>query len=307
MIDDDLFDDKTMVDGDVNLHKLVEAKPQPSLVVLTGLDAGRIHRLERSRTIVGRTAASGLLLADENISRQHAEVILEAGHPPRIRDLNSTNGTRVNGDLLPPSPRALQDGDQIQLATSVILKFTWQHPLEEELQRNLYHNAVRDGLTGIYNKRFMLERFEQEFAYATRHMRPLSVLVFDLDHFKVLNDTFGHAVGDLVLKGISGLVQQRIRLEDVLGRFGGEEFLLLMRETEARRGMMIAERIRVGIEEMVIYNESQPVRVTASMGVATSVEPGIEESMDLFILADRRLYRAKESGRNKVLGPAHIR
>ena len=135
MIDDDLFDEKTIADGEIGLQKLVEAKPQPSLVVLTGLDAGRIHRLDRTRTIIGRTAASGLLLADENISRQHAEVVLETNQTPVLRDLNSTNGTRVNGRLLEMIPHRLQDGDQIQLATSVILKFTWQHPLEEALQR----------------------------------------------------------------------------------------------------------------------------------------------------------------------------
>jgi len=302
MIDDELLDEKTISDSGMSAEQLLDDTPRPSMVVLTGMDAGRIHRLDNGRNVIGRTMECGLFLSDESVSRRHAEVDIRDGMA-LVRDMGSTNGTKINGVEIGKIAQRLQDGDQIQLSSTIVLKFTWQHPLEEALQRSLYHSAVRDGLTGLYNKRFLIERFEQEFAYATRHDRPLSVLVFDLDHFKAVNDNFGHAAGDAMLQAVANLVRESIRHEDVLGRFGGEEFVLLMRETLLETGIAVAERIRRDVACLVVPHEGQEVQVTTSIGVSSSTEHGVESAMDLFIRADRRLYEAKEAGRNRIRAP----
>ena len=302
MIDDELLDEKTISDSGLSAEQLLDETPRPSLVVLTGIDAGRIHCLDNGRNVIGRTVECSLFLGDESVSRRHAEVDIRDGMA-LVRDMGSTNGTRINGVEIGKIAQRLQDGDQIQLSSSVVLKFTWQHPLEEALQRSLYHSAVRDGLTGLYNKRFLIERFEQEFAYATRHDRPLSVLVFDLDHFKAVNDNFGHAAGDAMLQAVANLVRESIRHEDVFGRFGGEEFVLLMRETVLSTAIAVAERVRSDIARQVVQHENHEVQVTTSIGISSSTEPGVESAMDLFIRADRRLYEAKEAGRNRIRAP----
>jgi len=302
MIDDELLDEKTISDSGLSAEQLLDDTPRPSLVVLTGMDAGRIHRLDNGPNSIGRTIECNLFLGDESVSRKHAEVDIRDGMV-LVRDMDSTNGTKINGVEIGKISQRIQDGDQIQLSSTVVVKFTWQHPLEEALQRSLYHSAVRDGLTGLYNKRFLIERFEQEFAYATRHDRPLSVLVFDLDHFKAVNDNFGHAAGDAMLQAVANLVRESIRHEDVLGRFGGEEFVLLMRETVLETAIAVAERVRRDIACQVVVHEENEIQVTTSIGISSSIESGVESAMDLFIRADRRLYEAKEAGRNRIRAP----
>jgi len=292
----------TLSDSGLTAEQAPDGTPRPSLVVLTGIDAGRTYRLDDGRNLIGRTMECSLLLAEDSVSRKHAEVLIRDGEV-LVRDMGSTNGTRVNGVEIGTGAHRLRDGDQIGLSSSVVLKLTWQHPLEEALQRSLYDCAVRDGLTGLYNKRFLIERSEQEFSYATRHDRPLSVLVLDLDHFKAVNDSCGHAAGDSMLAAVAKLVLQTVRSEDVAGRFGGEEFVILMRETVLETAIAVAERIRKGVAGHVMRFEDHEVQVTASIGVATSTEPGVESAKDLFTRADRRLYEAKTAGRNRVQAP----
>ncbi|MFO7721082.1 MAG: diguanylate cyclase [Gillisia sp.] len=141
--------------------------------------------------------------------------------------MKSRNGTLANGKLV--RSHILQDGDKIQLGSTTILKFTYHDHLDESFQKQMYEAALRDGLTNAFNKKYFFDRVASELAYGLRHETPLSLLMMDLDHFKRLNDTYGHLAGDHVLQSMSRRVTSSIRTEDVFARYGGEEFALICR------------------------------------------------------------------------------
>jgi two-component system cell cycle response regulator len=162
-----------------------------------------------------------------------------------------------------------------------------------------------DGLTSLFNRRYFEERFAVEFARSNRYRAPLSCLMIDIDHFKRLNDNFGHAFGDKVLQAVAGIAQHTLRDVDMLARYGGEEFVALLPETGPVEALRVSERVRQGIERLRLpYDapgaEPRRVHCTASIGVATFPVPGIESAEALLRAADDALYAAKESGRNKV-------
>lgn len=168
----------------------------------------------------------------------------------------------------------------------------------EDLQRL----AALDPLTGIYNRRFGLSRLHEEFVRSVRANTPLGVMMFDLDHFKVVNDTYGHFVGDRVLKSICGIAKSSLLREgDVLFRYGGEEFGAVLPATSAEDLRCIAERLRKGIEENVLSDGANVVRVTVSIGCAAYPSQNVDSEDLLIQLADKALYQAKDAGRNQVV------
>lgn len=292
--------DHTATDLRAPLH-VQTASARPTLQVLTGVDAGRILALTKGTTVVGRSLDSEMVLNDESISRQHAEIYTSSAAAPIIYDLESKNGTKVNGEPISPTGQVLIEGDQVRLSANMILKFSWQKPEEEALQGSLYHCAVRDWLTQTYNKRYFIERLAQEFSYAERHHRPLSLLLVDIDHFKGVNDQFGHDAGDHVLREISKFMKTQLREEDVLARYGGEEFAILLRQIDLAEAVLVAERLRVGLKNTSVHYLEQSVQCTTSIGVACTSKNKFKDPNQLFVLADQRLYEAKASGRNKTV------
>jgi two-component system, cell cycle response regulator len=219
-----------------------------------------------------------------------------------VEDLDSRNGTFVDGSRV--TAHELSDGERLQLGSSIEMRFAMTADDEEHLQRKLYESSVRDPLTGIFNRKHMNERLAAEVAYAVRHKTELALLMFDLDHFKAINDQFGHQAGDKVLIGVAGIVLRTIRLEDVLCRYGGEEFVVLVRGTDVRGAVALAERIRSIVETARIVHEDLPIPVKVSVGVATIACCQGESSGERLIgVADQRLYAAKQQGRNRVVGP----
>jgi len=296
--DTDTVADPVSIDQTKDFDK--EGK-KPCLVVLTGTEAGRVIPLLPGSHTIGRTLDTGIVIPHSSVSRHHAEIIVRGLDRVFVKDLGSTNGTRVNGKPLPNSePRPLQPDDRIRLSKRVILKFSMQDQIESALQDGLYTSAMRDGLTGAFNKRFLLERLEEEFAHASRHQRPLALLVLDIDKFKRVNDTYGHAAGDQVLVTISELIHASLRTEDIFARYGGEEFVILMRETELKTATNVAERIRTCIAAEQTDFEGTPIRVTVSIGVTAMPPVRVGSTMELFVRADRLLYQAKQTGRNKT-------
>src|SRR6185436_17210341 len=126
--------------------------------------------------------------------------------------------------------QVLRDGDKVQIGSTAVLKFSYQDQLEEALQKNLYESATRDGLTRLYNKKFFQEALAKEFAYSSRHHVPMAVVMIDVDHFKKINDTYGHPCGDMVLSKLAQVLLGQVRAEDVVARVGGEEFSLILRQ-----------------------------------------------------------------------------
>ena len=192
-----------------------------------------------------RGGDASIMLTDTEISRSHARLSIK-GSNVVVEDLGSTNGTFVNGQKV--ATRVLKDGDKIQVGTTTILKFTYHDQLDAQFQQKMLKAALHDGLTGAYNKKFFSERLESEMAFAQRHQSPLALVLFDLDHFKSLNDTYGHLAGDYVLKTLAGGIQESVRREDVFARYGGEEFVVLSRGIDLAAGVRFAERLRHWVE-----------------------------------------------------------
>ena len=238
-----------------------------------------------------------MVINDDSVSRHHAEIRL-TNQGPVILDLDSTNGITVNGT----SVRAhhLSSGDCVQLGSHVY-RFLADDDLESQYHATVYSMMTRDGLTGAYNKRYLEETLDREVARCKRHERPIAVIMIDVDNFKAVNDTYGHLIGDQVLKEIAERLQTLLRKDDVLARFGGEEFAVLMVEANMEHASDIAERCRVAIADTPVQTTAGEVPVTISLGLAAPNPSDLGRSDELVIEADERLYEAKRAGRNRVV------
>jgi two-component system, cell cycle response regulator len=292
------WDDVTHVQSaPLTLAKAPLSKRDAYLIVLAGSMMGEMFKIGRERTIIGRGQKADIRMLDDGISREHCEIVLE-GEKLVLRDLNSTNGTFCKGVRV--TAHELADGDKILVGSNTVLKFTYHDKLDETFQRQMYESALRDDLTKAFNKKYFMDRVESEFAYSIRHNVPLTLVAFDLDHFKSINDTYGHPAGDYVLAEASGVVHASIRVEDVFARVGGEEFSVLCRGTDAQHGNIVAERLRSAVASKQFVFDGRVIPVTMSVGVATVPAGSIRDAMEFIAAADQSLYEAKRSGRNKV-------
>jgi two-component system cell cycle response regulator len=245
-------------------------RDRASVVVLAGTNVGEMYRLEGVEVVVGRASNANIRLNDDGISRRHARIFGEGGKY-LIEDLGSANGTLVNG-LRIGGRHVLEDGDKIRLGPTTILKFGYSDDIEESFQQRMYDAALRDGLTGAYNKKFFLDRLDSELSYSRRHQFDLSLLMFDVDYFKRINDTYGHLAGDAVLVKLSKLAA---------GALG--------------------ERLRNTVESSIFEHDGRRYPVTISVGVAAYPTTPVETPFQLIAAADEALYEAKRCGRNRVL------
>jgi diguanylate cyclase (GGDEF)-like protein len=268
------------------------------LIVLAGSNVGEMYRVEEGETFLGRGQNTTIRLNDDGISRRHARIVQHGGEV-MIEDLKSSNGTIVNG--APVTMQLLKDGDKIRLGSTTILKFTYNDHLDESFQQQMYEAALRDGLTKAFNKKYFLDRLETEIAYARRHQAHLSLLMFDVDHFKRVNDTYGHLAGDYVLARLAKVASGTVRTEDVFARYGGEEFGVICRGVPLGSAGVLGERLRSIVEQTVFEHEGQRLPVTISVGVAAHPDVPIETGPQLIAAADQALYEAKRAGRNRVL------
>jgi two-component system cell cycle response regulator len=267
------------------------------LVVLAGVSAGEMFKLQYDRTIIGRGPKVAVRLNDEGVSREHCQILRE-GERVILEDLGSTNGTFCNGIRV--DRRELTDGDKIMVGSTTILKFTYHDYLDEVFQRQMYESALRDGLTKVFNKKYFTDYLEKEFAYAARHSSPLALIFLDIDNFKRINDTYGHPAGDFVLSELSQMMANLVRTEDVLARFGGEEFTVLCRGTDLAGAGIVAERLRRAVEERTFTFGGKNIPVTISLGIASIPDPGINDHSAFLAAADKALYEAKRTGRNRI-------
>jgi two-component system, cell cycle response regulator len=292
------WDDDTKISSKEEIAKPVKDRDRAYLIVLAGASVGEMYKLSKEQTVIGRGTQADIHIVDDGISRKHAEVV-HKGDGIYVRDLGSTNGTFANGERI--TEYALNDGDKIQVGSTTILKFTFHDSLDETFQRQMYESALRDGLTKAFNKKYFLDRLESEFAYALRHKSPLSLIMFDIDYFKKINDTYGHLAGDYALATLANVVQQTIRQEDVFARYGGEEFAVICRGVDLVGAAAFGERIRRMVAaQLFVYGETE-LKITVSVGVAAVSDVGMREHMELIGTADEALYEAKRNGRNQVV------
>lgn len=269
------------------------------IVFLSGPLVGKIHLLEEGAIKLGRATEADIPINDLGISRHHLQIENQKG-VVRIKDLGSTNGTYLNG--LRVQEAELCDGDKIQISSSTIIKFAYQDKVENIFHTELYRMAVVDALTGAYNKRYFEERLREEFTYCLRNNVPLSLLMLDIDYFKEVNDTHGHQAGDFILGHIAALTKSLIRSEDILARYGGEEFAVILKATDPKGGITIAERIRRIIDESIFEFEGKKIHLTVSLGIATLSFKNFGDYEALVKAADQFLYQSKFNGRNRVSG-----
>jgi diguanylate cyclase (GGDEF)-like protein len=271
------------------------------LTQMTGLEAGRVCSLELPEVTFGRAATCTHAFDEASLSRVHARLVREGG-AYIIEDAGSRNGILVNE--IRTSRATLRDGDRVKLGSAVTLRFQMVDEQEEKALVRVYESSVKDGLTGAWNRKYLDERLRQEVAYAQRHRAALCIAIADIDHFKRINDTYGHLVGDAVLRSTAATMKAAIRTEDLLARYGGEEFVVVARGVDVRSGLQLAERLRIIVERSPVVDGGQPIVRTISAGVASLECCGPNPTVErLLAIADDRLYRAKEGGRNRVVGP----
>jgi len=283
------------------MKMLVEEKkdsPKPSILVVQGVDRGEQVMIEGSELTIGRNEKCDLIIRDDGISRFHARVVKESGQFV-IEDLGSTNGLFLGEERV--SRHVFAEGDKVLIGRCTILKFVYQDSLDVEYQEQMYDSAVKDGLTGIFNRKHFNERIQSEVSFSNRHKTPLSVILFDLDYFKKVNDTYGHLVGDMVLVKVASSIRKALREEDFFARYGGEEFVVLARNIDSQGASALGERMRQLVQDLRILTPEGPrVPVTISLGTATVEAREVVTGEELTKLADEQLYLAKENGRNRV-------
>lgn len=267
------------------------------LVVIYGLDLGKKFNLDRPSLIIGRSSKADIQIDQEAVSRNHCKII-NTGKTIMLRDLGSTNGTYINDELV--DEYVLRDGDFIKIGRC-IFKFLSGSNIENAYHEEIYRLTTVDGLTQVYNKRYFMENLERELSRCQRYGRDLSLIIFDIDHFKHINDSYGHLAGDAVLKQLAELVKANIRREDFLARYGGEEFAIILPEIDHPSAMVMAEKVRKMVEEEKFRFEKITIPVTVSLGVITH-EGSLGEALDFIKEADQNMYEAKRAGRNKVVG-----
>jgi diguanylate cyclase (GGDEF)-like protein len=275
---------------------------RPYLVVLSGEQVGRMFRLDEGELTVGRTLGADIVIADAGMSRNHARFSLLPDNKVLLVDLDSTNGTWVDGRR--HQRGVLHEGERVLLGTSTVLKLGYRDPAEASAVGHLYESATRDPLTGLFNRRWFAEQLDREVAWHRRQGRPLSLILFDLDHFKAINDTFGHLAGDAVLRQLGTVCQRQCRTEDAMVRYGGDEFACLLRETAAAGGVVVARRLCAAISHARFSHtdcgRELVIPTTVSVGLATQQGAELGEPGALIADADRQLFRAKAEGRNRV-------
>jgi diguanylate cyclase (GGDEF)-like protein len=267
-----------------------------ALVVIHGEELGKKHDLVSPPVLIGRSSKADIRIDQDSVSRNHARLDGD-GARFTVEDLGSTNGTLVNDEQI-AGPTRLRSGDLIKVGRT-IFKFLASNNIEAAYHDEIYRMTTIDGLTQVFNRRYFEDAIERELSRSRRYTRPLSLALIDIDHFKKINDTWGHLAGDAVLKEVAGTIRSRTRREDVLARYGGEEFALLLPEIDAKGAAQLAEKVRKLVERHTFVFDGARIPVTVSAGVATVQRRG-EEPQELIRRADERLYESKAGGRNRV-------
>jgi two-component system cell cycle response regulator len=268
------------------------------LLRMDGVGAGQVVSITTPPFSIGRHATNRLPIDDDSISRFHARFVCEDGEY-YVEDLGSRNGTFIQGKRV--TRAVIKDDDWVQLGARVAFRFTLTDSRQEGLLRKLYESSTRDALTGSYNRRHFEDRLRAEIAFAVRHATDCGLILLDLDHFKHVNDTYGHPAGDEVLRHLGAIATRMLRTEDVFARFGGEEFVVLLRGASTRGAGRLAERLRDSLMANHAVYEGQPIPMTLSAGCAALSCCKAPTPEEVVAVADRRLYAAKQGGRNRVV------
>jgi two-component system cell cycle response regulator len=280
-------------------------RPQPDggdcLVIIYSKDSANLGKRfvldpTSGGLTIGRGGDNAIVLESDSVSRRHAR-FEQREDGWWVTDLRSTNGTYVNDEQV--AEHKLRRADHIKIGDT-IFKYLAGSDVESAYHEEIYRMTIVDGLTQAHNKRFLFEQMDKEISRARRYQRPLAMLMFDLDHFKRINDTYGHIAGDYVLREVSSLVRARIRRDEVFARYGGEEFAVLLPETDLAGAVRLAEEVRALVASHTFDFEHERIPVTVSVGAA-QLQDNLRSPEAFVELADKKLYDAKHGGRNRVV------
>jgi diguanylate cyclase (GGDEF)-like protein len=294
---DTLNDQQTIaVDGPVDLYDGIPSAP-PALVVVYGGQLGKAFYLQDTMQIIGRSGSCDIQLPEDSVSRRHARVTV-SGHLVTVDDLGATNGLFVNGHRV--TRAELQNGDRLHLGETV-LKYLSPNNAESKFHEDIYRLMTVDDLTQAFNRAYFQESLKRELSRALRYARSLSLALLDIDQFKEINDTHGHPAGDDILKAFVALVKGHIRQSDLLARYGGDEFAVILPEADADAARKFCEKLRALVAAYPFRCGETQAEVTTSIGLQSYNPAYGELSADqLVAAADKQLYDAKKAGRNRI-------
>jgi diguanylate cyclase (GGDEF)-like protein len=282
-----------------NIDEITEgfAKKQaiPAFIIINGNETGKTLLLLESANFVGREESAEIIINDPAVSRKHLLVEVDEKHVCCI-DLGSTNGTFVNNERI--TKKNLKEGDKIRLGNT-ILKFSLQDRDDKEFQDKVYRMISFDELTSLYNLRYMFFLLNQSIEKAKKG-EPLSVLFIDIDFFKKVNDKYGHLSGSKLLSELGQLLLTSVRSNDYACRYGGEEFVIILPNTNGERACLAAEKIRKITKNNNFYSiHNKLIKITVSIGV-TTYSPKISSAQMLIDVSDKAMYKAKQNGKNRI-------
>jgi diguanylate cyclase (GGDEF)-like protein len=287
---------------------VIQPERRPALVFLRGELMAVPIPLERDEVVLGRAVDADVRVNDYRASRLHARISAERDPETgdvryKIADMHSTNGTLLNGQ--PINEAYLNDGDKVMIGDH-LFRFDMLDEIDREFQQQIHRLLAHDELTGLLTSKSFFSELRREASRADDQPRPFCVLMMDLDHFKRVNDTYGHLVGSETLEKVGGLIKGALRAGDVAARFGGEEFAAFLLEADYAQGLVAAERVRAAVENYEFpatrkgsTGEIKTQHITISVGVAAFPDDA-RDAIELIELADSALYRAKRSGRNRI-------
>ncbi|NOZ13545.1 MAG: GGDEF domain-containing protein [Acidobacteria bacterium] len=294
--------DTTDIINVAELKKQALMKPSitPTITLLVNEMLGKTITITSGmEVIIGRSEECDVSLDITALSRKHCAVFRQ-GKNVFVRDLDSTNGTFVNGERI--ETRVLKNGDRVFLGDICVFKFAFTDQIDLDINRMLFDKATRDPLTGIYNRTYFQENCRKEFLFHHRTGLPLSLVFFDLDDFKLVNDRYGHTCGDIVLKDVVFIVKRKIREIDFFSRYGGEEMVILMKNTDYPAAMKKTEILREALFRHKFEYGATSLSVTASFGVVTLKNGNFNSFQEMLAAVDSMMYKAKQEGKNRVVG-----
>src|ERR1019366_3096173 len=252
----------------------------------TGPTMGTRYAISDLPIVIGRASDCEIRIHDHSVSRRHARIQPGADGYYAV-DLQSTNGTYIND--VPASMYRLKDGDYLRVG-NCIYRFLMGGNVEAEYHEEIYRLTIIDGLTEIHNKRYLMEFLDRELARSSRHNRPLSLIMIDIDRFKSINDQHGHLGGDFVLRELAVRIKGSIRKEELFARYGGEEFTAVLPETPLEGALIVADRMLKVVNQTPFLFEDKTFQVTISAGVVTTQGEADITPIELIRRSDEKLY-----------------
>ncbi len=284
------------IDAPVDLYDGIALNP-PALVVVYGSNLGKAYYLQQEVQVIGRALAADIHLDEDSVSREHARVRIER-NATTVSDLGSTNGVFVNGHRVHEAQ--LKDGDRLHLGET-ILKYISGSSSETRFLEDVYRLMTVDDLTQAFNRQYFQESLKREISRVVRYRRSLSLAMLDIDQFKMINDAFGHLAGDEILKAFVALVSRNIRQSDLLARYGGDEFAIILPEAGPDAALKFCEKLRAMVAVHDFQFQGQAIEVTTSIGLQSYEHTDGDKTVrQLVAAADARLYEAKKTGRNRI-------